>query len=268
MHGMNANTPFDKATYESSRIYLKTALEHMLVAGRSARELSEFALEKFGAGFLPYLQQFLRDVSHGRILIDGLSRSARDAVLGHHVTDDQRDEMIRQVAYLRAERRGFAGGSPEQDWIDAEREVDEQLARRAGLVVKGSKALASVTATVEKELVNSGKVVTRWLDRKFPAGPAVKKSANGKKPPAGTGQGGSTGKQAASAKGSGPAKKPAKKKTPARQPASTVKKATTTKKKAAVTKQQAPASAGRKTATKKQAAAGKTARKRGRTGAG
>jgi len=265
---MNANTPFDKATYESSRIYLKAALEHMLEAGRSARELSEFALEKFGGGFLPYLQQFLRDVSHGRITIDGLSRSAREAVLGHHVTDEQRDEMIRQLAYLRAEGRGFAGGSPEQDWIDAEREVDEQLARRAGLVVKGGKALASVTATVEKELVNSRKVVTRWLDRKFPAGPAVKKAAEGRKAPARAAQGGSTPKPAAGAKGSGPAKKPAKKKTPARQAASTARKAATTKKKAAATKQQAPASAGRKTATKKTAAAGKTTRKRGRSGAG
>lgn len=41
------------------------------------------------------------------------------------VEPDQRIEMIRKAAYLKAEQRGFAGGSPEQDWLDAETEVDE-----------------------------------------------------------------------------------------------------------------------------------------------
>ena len=35
-----------------------------------------------------------------------------------------REALIRQAAYFRAESRGFAGGSPERDWLDAEAEVD------------------------------------------------------------------------------------------------------------------------------------------------
>ena len=32
-----------------------------------------------------------------------------------------------EAAYLRAERRGFVGGSPEQDWLEAEQEVRRRL---------------------------------------------------------------------------------------------------------------------------------------------
>lgn len=39
-----------------------------------------------------------------------------------------REALIRQAAYFRAESRGFAGGSPEQDWLDAEAEVDRKQA--------------------------------------------------------------------------------------------------------------------------------------------
>ncbi|MEW6488253.1 MAG: DUF2934 domain-containing protein [Thermodesulfobacteriota bacterium] len=48
---------------------------------------------------------------------------------GTHALD--RERMIRQAAYYRAERRGFLGGSPEQDWLEAEAEVDQSLAMQA-----------------------------------------------------------------------------------------------------------------------------------------
>jgi hypothetical protein len=38
--------------------------------------------------------------------------------------------MIAEAAYLRAERRGFASGNEEEDWLAAETEVDALL--RAG----------------------------------------------------------------------------------------------------------------------------------------
>jgi hypothetical protein len=38
--------------------------------------------------------------------------------------------MIAEAAYLRAERRGFAGGDEREDWLAAEAEVDALL--RAG----------------------------------------------------------------------------------------------------------------------------------------
>ena len=42
----------------------------------------------------------------------------------------ERWEMIAIAAYRRAERRGFSGGSPEQDWLDAEAEIDRELGRQ------------------------------------------------------------------------------------------------------------------------------------------
>lgn len=44
-----------------------------------------------------------------------------------------RRELIAEAAYYRAERRGFQGGSPEQDWIDAEAEIEALLRRQRPL---------------------------------------------------------------------------------------------------------------------------------------
>jgi hypothetical protein len=51
-----------------------------------------------------------------------------------HVTisEDVRRGMIAEGAYLRAERRGFAPGHEEEDWIAAEAEVDALLKARHG----------------------------------------------------------------------------------------------------------------------------------------
>ena len=38
-----------------------------------------------------------------------------------------RDVLIREAAYLRAERRGFAPGQELEDWFEAEREVKRGL---------------------------------------------------------------------------------------------------------------------------------------------
>ena len=43
------------------------------------------------------------------------------------MTADQRYSMIQTAAYLRAEKRGFQGGNPVQDWVDAEHEIDGML---------------------------------------------------------------------------------------------------------------------------------------------
>ncbi|HUW36865.1 MAG TPA: DUF2934 domain-containing protein [Rhodocyclaceae bacterium] len=39
----------------------------------------------------------------------------------------QRDQMIAVAAYFRAERRGFLGGDPNADWLEAEAEIDRVL---------------------------------------------------------------------------------------------------------------------------------------------
>jgi hypothetical protein len=39
----------------------------------------------------------------------------------------ERLALIEQTAYFIAEKRGFAGGDPEQDWLLAEKQVDQML---------------------------------------------------------------------------------------------------------------------------------------------
>lgn len=43
------------------------------------------------------------------------------------ITEAQRQQMINEAAYYRAEQRGFSGGNPEQDWLDAEAEVNSKI---------------------------------------------------------------------------------------------------------------------------------------------
>lgn len=40
---------------------------------------------------------------------------------------EDRQEMIAIAAYYRAERRGFDGGDPMQDWLEAEAEIDSAV---------------------------------------------------------------------------------------------------------------------------------------------
>lgn len=179
---MSDHSRLDQGTYETSRKYLKSALEHMVAAGRNARDLTEFALEKFGDEFRPYLQQFFSDVRQGKIDIKGLTHSARTAIVGHHVSQEERERMIREAAYLRSEQRGFAGGYEHDDWLSAEKEVDERLEREAGLMVKGGKAMASVASIAEKEFDSIKKIVSLWLDEKLGSSrKAVKKAPIKKK---------------------------------------------------------------------------------------
>jgi len=160
---MPESNQVDKPTYESARAYLKDALEHMLAAGRNAREFGEFALDKFGDTFVPYLHEFSDDISQGRVKIKGLGKTAKATVFGRHVTRDEREQLIREAAYLRAESRGFVGGSPEDDWCQAEREVDQLLAQETGLVEKGRQAVSSATGVIERELDDLKQVVSGWL---------------------------------------------------------------------------------------------------------
>lgn len=60
----------------------------------------------------------------------GAKSTARGAPKGQSVlTPGERRHMIELEAYLRAERRGFVGGTAEEDWLEAEAEIDRMLAR-------------------------------------------------------------------------------------------------------------------------------------------
>jgi hypothetical protein len=45
------------------------------------------------------------------------------------ITPEERMDMIREAAYFKAERRNFTPGNDAQDWADAEREIDELIAK-------------------------------------------------------------------------------------------------------------------------------------------
>lgn len=59
-----------------------------------------------------------------------ISASAAEAVQVPARGSDSQRTMIAEVAYYRAERRGFAPGGELQDWLEAETEVLARL--RAG----------------------------------------------------------------------------------------------------------------------------------------
>lgn len=47
------------------------------------------------------------------------------------MSTEQRRQLIAEAAYFRALSRGFRGGDPVADWLDAEREVDQAIADKA-----------------------------------------------------------------------------------------------------------------------------------------
>ncbi len=154
----------DSATDESIRAYLKEALEHLMAAGHATHELVEFALDKFGKKIIPHLNELQEGVHQSRVKIQNLTELAKTAVFGLQISAGQREQMIRDAAYLRAEQRNFAGERPEEDWRLAEREIDELLEKQAGLIEKARKNIESVSGVATSELAEVKVTVRHWLE--------------------------------------------------------------------------------------------------------
>lgn len=45
------------------------------------------------------------------------------------INPEERYRMVAVAAYYRAEKRGFVGGDPAQDWVDAEAEVTQLIGK-------------------------------------------------------------------------------------------------------------------------------------------
>lgn len=43
------------------------------------------------------------------------------------ISDDERMQLIAEAAYLKAETRGFITGGEQNDWLEAEKEIDAML---------------------------------------------------------------------------------------------------------------------------------------------
>jgi hypothetical protein len=78
----------------------------------------------------------LRQIQHPQNAARSHCEEGRNAAgeKNHHPQTCQADhrsiewrQMVAAAAYFRAEARGFAGGSPEQDWLDAESELMARL---------------------------------------------------------------------------------------------------------------------------------------------
>lgn len=48
-----------------------------------------------------------------------------------NITPEERLSMIAEAAYYRAEQRGFESPGQEQDWLEAEKEIDTKLFKEA-----------------------------------------------------------------------------------------------------------------------------------------
>ena len=57
----------------------------------------------------------------------GKKNSTRVSKPGQPISADARWRKIAQVAYFRANERGFSGGDPLSDWLAAEKQVDARL---------------------------------------------------------------------------------------------------------------------------------------------
>lgn len=65
-------------------------------------------------------------------------------VATHGVSDSQRRQMIAEAAYFIAEHRGFNGGDPVADWLQAEAEVTAMLREPGGFLDQLEKRLADM----------------------------------------------------------------------------------------------------------------------------
>ncbi|MEE8343204.1 MAG: DUF2934 domain-containing protein [Gammaproteobacteria bacterium] len=85
--------------------------------------------------------------------LKGSSRSTQMGA-GHHmdelvisvISNEYRKELITKTAYFRAEDRGFIGGDPEQDWLEAEAEVDRYLMEQHAPAAMETKSAAEKVA--------------------------------------------------------------------------------------------------------------------------
>ncbi len=86
-------------------------------------------LRKLETGFDRKLENAMKKAGEKLKAQIDASKGTGISVQGHGsaVDVDARRQLIAECAYLRAEQRGFAGGSPEQDWLEAEMEIDQLL---------------------------------------------------------------------------------------------------------------------------------------------
>ena len=100
----------------AERLTLKILSDELEQLRTQVRELEQRLEQKIEAG--------LERVSSTRATE---TRSNNSTSLPSGIDAEHRQRLIEEEAYLIAERRGFQGGDPAQDWAEAERTVDYRL---------------------------------------------------------------------------------------------------------------------------------------------
>jgi hypothetical protein len=160
----------DELTYAVARPLLRDALEFTLAAGRTVQDWAEFCIEKFGGAVVPYLQRLVDEIRTQSIRIDGWASTARGTLFGTPLAPEDREQWIREAAYFRAERRDFVGGSPDEDWAEAERDVARWEASHAGLLSHGMGAVLTLGDVASRGFQDIRDTLGRWLARRPPSG--------------------------------------------------------------------------------------------------
>jgi len=75
---------------------------------------------------------------------------------GQLVSAEERQRMIAEAAYFRAQQRGFSGGDPLDDWLAAERQINQ--------VLPGPRQLKDEQAAYEKLRKAVGAILTEARD--------------------------------------------------------------------------------------------------------
>lgn len=74
------------------------------------------------------------------------------------VSPELRHKMISERAYYQAQQRGFQGGDPLRDWLEAEKEVTEWLQSRP----RAATAKEQTESGLENELKQLDKKISAW----------------------------------------------------------------------------------------------------------
>jgi Protein of unknown function (DUF2934) len=134
--------------YQAAKPRFEAALQHSMEWDRSFRDWYESRVERFGREAIPEVEQFVQEVRADLARIDGWE-SAWLALFGESLDAAARERWIREAAYFRAEKRGFAGGSAADDWAQAELECER---RHQGVIGRCCAGLWSLGERLGREI--------------------------------------------------------------------------------------------------------------------
>ena len=116
-------------SYQMLKSFL-TSLEIPLIAVlRDSQNFVHAIAQGIGICELPYYRN-KNDIQQIDEIFTWLGR--RRAQMRRRPSTEQRQGMIAEIAFRRAQDRGFQGGDPETDWVEAERELNESLMSGVG----------------------------------------------------------------------------------------------------------------------------------------